>query len=182
MRAWCPVSWPWSHAGLRWRPSLGKTAFDGLDMRRDSIFRIASMTKPMTATAVMMLIEEGRVRLDGPVDRLVPELVNRKVLRRIDGALDDTVRAKRSITVEDLLTFRVSAARSCSWPLAGDGHLLRARSQGRTVLCVCERTVEVVRLARIMSTFVDQSQFLGCRLRRTTATTVDAYLDTCCAA
>jgi CubicO group peptidase (beta-lactamase class C family) len=85
---------------------LGKMAFDGPDMRRDTIFRIASMTKPVTATAVMMLVEEGKLRLDEPVDRLLPELANRRVLRRIDAALDDTVPARRPITVEDLLTFR----------------------------------------------------------------------------
>jgi Beta-lactamase len=46
-------------------------------MRRDTIIRIASMTKPVTATAVMMLVEEGKLRLDEPVDRLLPELANR---------------------------------------------------------------------------------------------------------
>ena len=81
-------------------------AFEGPDMRRDTIFRIASMTKPVTATAVMMLVEEGQLRLDEPVDRLLPELANRGVLRRIDAELDDTVPARRPITVEDLLTFR----------------------------------------------------------------------------
>ena len=86
---------------------LGKMAFgDGADMRRDSIFRIASMTKAVTAAAVMMLVEEGKLKLDEPVDRLLPELANRRVLRRIDAELDDTVPAKRPITVEDLLTFR----------------------------------------------------------------------------
>lgn len=53
---------------------LGKKAFgDGADMRRDSLFLIASMTKPITATAVMMLVEEGKFRLDEPVDRLLPD-------------------------------------------------------------------------------------------------------------
>ena len=85
---------------------LGKMAFDGPDMRRDTIFRVASMTKPVTATAVMMLVEDGKLRLDEPVDRLLPELANRRVLRWIDAALDDTVPARRPITVEDLLTFR----------------------------------------------------------------------------
>lgn len=85
---------------------LGKVAFGGADMRRDTIFRIGSMTKPVTATAVMMLVEEGRLTLDEPVDRLLPELANRRVLRRIDAALDDTMPAKRPITVGDLLTFR----------------------------------------------------------------------------
>ena len=74
---------------------------------RDTLFRIASMTKLLTAVAVMMLVEEGRVRLDEPVDRLIPELANRRVLKRLDGPIDDTVPADRPITVEDLLTFRL---------------------------------------------------------------------------
>jgi CubicO group peptidase (beta-lactamase class C family) len=73
----------------------------------DTIFRIASLTKPILATATMMLVEDGRLALDEPVDRLLPELANRKVLKRIDGPLDDTVPANRPITVEDLLTFRM---------------------------------------------------------------------------
>src|SRR6266542_1600271 len=76
-------------------------------MRRDTIFRITSMTKPILATATMMLVEDGRLALDEPVDRLLPELANRRVLKRIDGPLDDTVPANRPITIEDLLTFRM---------------------------------------------------------------------------
>jgi CubicO group peptidase (beta-lactamase class C family) len=63
------------------------------------------MTKPITAAATMLLVEEGRLQLDEPVDRLLPELANRRVLRRPDGPLDDTVPAHRPITVRDLLTF-----------------------------------------------------------------------------
>ena len=74
-------------------------------MRRDTIFRIASMTKPVTAAAVMMLVEEGKLALDAPVERWLPELANRRVLPRLDGPLDDTVPASRPITVRDLLTF-----------------------------------------------------------------------------
>src|SRR5271154_2234470 len=75
-------------------------------MRRDTIFRIASMTKAITAAAAMMLAEDGTFHLDDPVDAFLPELANRRVLTRIDGELDDTVPATRAITVEDLLTFR----------------------------------------------------------------------------
>lgn len=74
--------------------------------RQDNIFRIASMTKPVTAVAMLMLIEEGAVSLDDPVDRWLPELANRRVLRRIDGPVDDTVPADRAITVGDLMTMR----------------------------------------------------------------------------
>jgi CubicO group peptidase (beta-lactamase class C family) len=76
-------------------------------MRRDTIFRITSMTKPITAVAAMILIEKCKLRLDDPVDHLIPELANRRVLKRIDGPLDDTVAANRPITVRDLFTFRM---------------------------------------------------------------------------
>jgi len=80
---------------------------DPAPMRRDTIFRISSMTKPITAAATMILVEECKLRLDEPVDRWLPELGDRQVLRRLDGPLDDTVPAKRPITVRDLLTFRM---------------------------------------------------------------------------
>ena len=75
-------------------------------MRRDSIFRITSMTKPITAAATLMLIDEGKLRLGERIDHWLPELAHRRVLRHPLGPLDDTVPAKRPITVEDLLTFR----------------------------------------------------------------------------
>jgi CubicO group peptidase (beta-lactamase class C family) len=88
--------------------AIGTMAYQGSDpMQRDTIFRISSMTKPITATATMILVEECRVRLDEPVDRLLPELAWRQVLKRLDGPLDDTVPANRPITVRDLLTFRM---------------------------------------------------------------------------
>jgi CubicO group peptidase (beta-lactamase class C family) len=65
------------------------------------------MTKPITAVAAMILVEECKLRLDEPVDRLLPELADRRVLKRIDGSLDATVPAKRPISVRDLLTFRM---------------------------------------------------------------------------
>ncbi|MDB5429788.1 MAG: hypothetical protein JWP35_904 [Caulobacter sp.] len=88
--------------------AVGRTAVDGAQpIARDTLFRIASMTKLLTAVAVMMLVEEGKVRLDEAVDRLIPELANRRVLKRLDGPVTDTVPANRPITVEDLLTFRL---------------------------------------------------------------------------
>jgi len=85
----------------------GTLALGGTEpMRRDTIFRIASMTKPITAAAAMILVEECRIRLDDPVDRWLPELANRQVLKSLEGPLDDTVPAERPITMRDLLTFR----------------------------------------------------------------------------
>ncbi|WP_144119205.1 serine hydrolase domain-containing protein [Catellatospora sichuanensis] len=88
--------------------TIGSFGFDGATpMRRDTLFRIGSITKPMLAAATMALVEEGLLDLAEPVDRLLPELADRRVLARIDGPLDDTVPARRPITVENLLTFRM---------------------------------------------------------------------------
>jgi len=76
-------------------------------MRRDTLFRIASLTKPITAAAAMILVEEGRIGLDEPLDRWLPELAARRVLRRIDAPLHDTVPAERALTLRDLLTLRL---------------------------------------------------------------------------
>ena len=87
--------------------TIGTMAFNSsAPMRRDTIFRLASMTKPITAVGAMILVEECKVRLDDPVDEYLPELRDRKVLRTIESPLDDTVPAKRPISLRDLLTFR----------------------------------------------------------------------------
>jgi CubicO group peptidase (beta-lactamase class C family) len=85
--------------------ALGSLAVGGPRVARDSLFRISSMTKPITAAATLAVIDEGLVGLDESVQRLLPELGERRVLRRMDGPLDDTVAAKRAITTRDLLTF-----------------------------------------------------------------------------
>jgi CubicO group peptidase (beta-lactamase class C family) len=87
--------------------AVGAKAVGGDPMRRDTIFRISSLTKPIAAAAAMVLVEDGRLRLDEPVDRLLPELADRRVLKRLDGPLDDTVPANRSITLRDLLSLRM---------------------------------------------------------------------------
>ena len=116
--------------------AIGTKAVGGSEpMRRDTIFRIASMTKPITAAAAMILVEECRLRLDEPVDRLLPELANRKVLKRLDGPLDDTVPAKRPITVRDLLTFRmgfgVIMGRRTQYPIQKAMNELQIAASGR---------------------------------------------------
>src|SRR5437870_11466113 len=88
--------------------AIGVMAFGSDEpMRRDTIFRITSMTKPILALATTMLVEDGALALDEPVDRLLPELADRKVLKRIDRPLDDPVPARRPITALALLTFRI---------------------------------------------------------------------------
>ncbi|MCW6007497.1 beta-lactamase family protein [Micromonospora sp. CPCC 205371] len=97
-----------AHRGAVHVETLGRRSLDGDEpMRRGTPFRLASLTKPIIGAATMLLVEEGKLALDEPVDRLLPELAGRRVLRRIDGPLDDTVPAARPITVEDLLTFRM---------------------------------------------------------------------------
>jgi CubicO group peptidase (beta-lactamase class C family)/DNA-binding ferritin-like protein (Dps family) len=85
--------------------ALGTMRHDGgVPMRRDTIFRMASTSKPVSVAATMILIDECKLRLDDLVETWLPELANRQVLKRIDGPLDETVPARRPITVRDLLT------------------------------------------------------------------------------
>lgn len=85
--------------------AAGVMAVGGPPMRPDNLFRISSTTKPITAAVVLSLVEEGLLDLNGPVEELLPELADRRVLRRPDGPLADTVKAERPVTVRDLLTF-----------------------------------------------------------------------------
>ena len=78
----------------------------GLPIERDTIFRIASMTKPITSTAALMLFEEGKFALDDPIAKWAPEFSAMRVLHSPTGPLDRTDPAQRPITFEDLLTHR----------------------------------------------------------------------------
>ena len=80
--------------------AVGSPSFaDHRPLARSAIFRIASLTKPITAAATMSLVDGGVLRLDQPVDDLLPELADRRVLRAIDSELDDTVAADRPVTL-----------------------------------------------------------------------------------
>jgi CubicO group peptidase (beta-lactamase class C family) len=88
--------------------TLGALAFDNpAPMERDTIFRIASLTKLIAAVAAMILVEDCTLRLDDSIEPWLPELANRRVLKSISSQLDDTVPALRAITVRDLLTYRM---------------------------------------------------------------------------
>ncbi len=91
--------------------AAGTLAFDGTGsntaMEGDTICRLASMTKPLVAACAMTLVEDNTLRLDDPVDELLPELSAMTVLIDPNGPLDETVQARRSITLRDLLTFRL---------------------------------------------------------------------------
>jgi CubicO group peptidase (beta-lactamase class C family) len=100
-------------ATLVWRDGETRTAAVGwrdvearLPIERDTLFRIASMTKPITSAAVLMLVEAGRFALDDPITRWAPEFSRMRVLRSPDGALDEVEPAQRPITFDDLLTHR----------------------------------------------------------------------------
>ncbi|TVT16502.1 beta-lactamase family protein [Amycolatopsis acidiphila] len=95
---------------------VGNRSLDGPPLRRDSLFRISSMTKPITAVAALTLVEDCLLRLDAPVDDVLPELANRRVLKSLDSELDDTVPAVRSITTRDLLTFRLGFGQLMAQP------------------------------------------------------------------
>jgi CubicO group peptidase (beta-lactamase class C family) len=87
--------------------AIGSPSFtDRAPLVQSALFRIASLTKPITAVAALSLVEEGILHLERPLDDLLPELSHRRVLRAIDSELDETVPAARPITLEDLLSFR----------------------------------------------------------------------------
>ncbi|HEX4353473.1 MAG TPA: serine hydrolase domain-containing protein [Polyangiales bacterium] len=95
---------------------IGRSAIDGPPMQRDTMFRISSMTKPVIAAAAMILIEECKLRLDDAVDQFLPELSGRRVLKRLDASLEETVPANRAISVRDLLTFRMGFGQIMAHP------------------------------------------------------------------
>jgi CubicO group peptidase (beta-lactamase class C family) len=99
-------------------------------MERDSIFRIASITKPLIAAATMTLVEDGRIGLDDPVERWLPELASPVVVRTPTGPVDDVVPAARPITVDDLLTFRAGYGFPADFTLPVVGLLFSALRQG----------------------------------------------------
>ena len=111
--------------------TAGVMAVGGPPMRADTLFRIASITKPITAAVVLSLADEGVLGLDEPVDRLLPELADRRVLRRPDGPLTDTIRAERAVTARDLLTF--------TWGFGMQGAMFMAAEPWPIVTAVAER-------------------------------------------
>jgi CubicO group peptidase (beta-lactamase class C family) len=82
----------------------------GAPMTRDTLFRIASMTKPVTSAAALMLMEEGKLKLEDPIAKWVPEFAQMRVLKEPTGPVEDTYPAPRQITIEDLMTHRSGLA------------------------------------------------------------------------
>lgn len=99
-------------------------------MARDSLFRVASVTKPVTAAATMALVEDGLLALDMPVARWLPELAAPMVVRTPSAPLDDVVPAERPITVADLLTFRAGYGFPADFSLPAVAPLFGTLKQG----------------------------------------------------
>jgi len=101
-------------AALVWRKGEGARAAvvgrrdlnSGAPIERETIFRIASLTKPVTTVAALTLLDEGRFELDEPITTCAPELAQMRVLRDPQGPLDETDAAERPMTFRDLLTHR----------------------------------------------------------------------------
>jgi CubicO group peptidase (beta-lactamase class C family) len=124
--------------------ALGSLVFDQpAPMKRDTIFRIASLSKVVTAVAAMILVEECKIRLDDSIEPWLPELGNRRVLKSISSELDDTVPALRAITLRDLLTYRMGFGSVMAMPgtypiqkfireyrIGGDGPMLPSEARG----------------------------------------------------
>ena len=124
--------------------ALGALAFgDPTPMKRDTIFRIASITKPITAVAAMILVEECKLRMDDSIEPWLPELANRHVLKSISSEIDDTSPAARAITVRDLLSYRMGFGSVMAMPdtypiqklireyrIGGDGPMLPSQAPG----------------------------------------------------
>lgn len=105
------VTLAWQHGEVLQVNEIGFQDIDaGLPMRRDTIFRVASMTKPVTVAAAMSLIDDGKLALSDPIARWLPELADLQVLDEPTGPLDRTHAAGRTILVEDLITHRSGLA------------------------------------------------------------------------
>ncbi|MFF7973331.1 serine hydrolase [Streptomyces sp. NPDC007905] len=118
-------------------------------MARDSIFRIASITKPVTAAAVLMLVEEGRIGLDDPVAEWLPELAGPMAVRTPAGPLDDLVPAARPITVEDLLVSRAGWGFPSDFSLPAVQALFEVQKDGRAPQAYPTPDAWLERLARV---------------------------------
>ena len=101
------VALTWARGELVQAIALGQRDIEAAaPMRRDSLFRIASMTKVVTSVAALMLLDDARLTLEDPIAKWLPEFSDLAVLRDPAGPLDDVEPAGRAATVRDLLTHR----------------------------------------------------------------------------
>jgi CubicO group peptidase (beta-lactamase class C family) len=138
-----------------------------LPMQRDTIFRIASMSKPVTIAAAMALVEEGKLRLDEPITGWLPELTDMRVLTEPRGPLDRTEPARRPITFDDLMTHRSGLAYvfSVLGPLSREyGKLPLRQDQDRWLAALAELPLAHQPGARL--TYSHGTDVLGIALSR----------------
>jgi CubicO group peptidase (beta-lactamase class C family) len=111
------LAWAVARRGAVELGAAGTLDIDGARaVDEQTIFRISSMTKPVTAVGALVLVEDGVLGLDEPVDRFLPELAGPRVLVDPSGPLDATVPADRAVTLRDLLTFRLGLGMDFSFP------------------------------------------------------------------
>lgn len=118
-------------------------------MSPDALFRIASITKPIVAAAVMTLVEDGTIALDSPIAAWLPELAGPTVVRTPSGPLDDVVPAARPIVVQDLLTSRAGYGFPSDFSLPQVQALLTVQKDGRDPRSLPDPDTWVAELARL---------------------------------
>jgi CubicO group peptidase (beta-lactamase class C family) len=128
---------------------VGAARLGGPPMARDSIFRIASITKPITAACLMMLVDEGRIALDDPVGEWLPELAKPSVVRTPASEIADVVPASRPITVFDLLTSQAGYGFASDFTRPAVQALFTVQKDGREVQSFPAPDVWIAELARI---------------------------------
>jgi CubicO group peptidase (beta-lactamase class C family) len=129
--------------------AVGSLAVGGAPMTDDSIFRLASITKPITAAAVMMLVEDGRIGLHDAVGRWLPELADPKVVRTAACPVEDVVPTARPITVFDLLTMRAGYGFPSDFSLPAAQLLSAVQKDGREVQSFPPPDVWMAELAKV---------------------------------
>jgi CubicO group peptidase (beta-lactamase class C family) len=112
--------------------AVGRQSVGGPPMAEDSIFRLASITKPITAAAVMLLVDDGMLELDDPVARWLPELAGPMVVRTPASPIDDVVPARRAITVFDLLSSQAGYGFGSDFSLPSMQAIATVQTDGRT--------------------------------------------------
>src|ERR1700754_7792 len=111
--------------------AVGSAAFGGPPMAAASIFRLASITKPITAAALLTLVDENRLALDEPVREWLPELANPLGVRTPAARVDDVAPAKRPITVFDLLSSQAGFGFASDFSLPAVQRLFAVQRDGR---------------------------------------------------
>ncbi|MFJ9786492.1 serine hydrolase domain-containing protein [Amycolatopsis sp. NPDC101161] len=122
-------------------------------MTADSLFRIASITKPITAAAVLTLVDDGTLAFADPIARWLPELADPRVVRTPSSPVDDVVPARRPITVFDVLTGQAGWGFASDFTLPAVQALFPVQGDGREVQSFPSPDVWLARLAEVPLAF-----------------------------